>query len=305
MAEKKEHCKNCGKVIGGLEQAYVYEDQVVCHQCNESLRHPIYVEQTKRISGLGITALVFGLIACLGCWIPMCGIFSLPFAILGTLFGVIGIIIARLSKKSYVGLPIAGTIVSITAAFIVIAITSATVSSIDESSRIISKGLDQKEVALSNAGFGGETDSPTTTHYTVGSDEFSAKQYRQISLTTSETAPATLFITAYSDSTAKIQLATDSTMFPDDTTEGFERMEISVTYKLSKNSEENRSYWLMNIMKYHNAWYQGDSDKFILEAIYSDRLSLKLDKTGDIYRFDLEEAHQHLRKLRNILQGEN
>ncbi len=152
MAQKTEHCENCGKVIGGLEQAYVYEGRVVCHQCNETLRHPTYVTQTKSVSGLGIAALVLGLIACLGCWVPMCGIFSLPFAILGALFGVIGIIIAKLKKKSYVGLPIAGTIVCVTAAFIAIAVTGAAVSSIEESRRVISKGLDQTEAALSKTG---------------------------------------------------------------------------------------------------------------------------------------------------------
>jgi hypothetical protein len=62
----------------------------------------------------------------------MCGILSLPFAILGALFGVIGIIIATLTKKSYVGLPIAGMIVSITATFIVIIVTGSVASSIEK-----------------------------------------------------------------------------------------------------------------------------------------------------------------------------
>lgn len=132
-AQKVEHCENCGKAMEKLEREYVYEGQVVCKQCNESLRHPLYMTQTKSVSGLGIAALVLGLIACLGCWIPMFGIFSLPFAILGTFFGVIGIIIAKRKKRSYVGLPMAGTIVSVTAAFIVIAVTGLIASSIEKS----------------------------------------------------------------------------------------------------------------------------------------------------------------------------
>ena len=160
--QQVQHCGHCGRMLQKDERACVYEGQVVCHQCNESLRHPTYVTQTKSVSGLGIAALVLGLIACLGCWIPMCGIFSLPFAILGALFGVIGIIIAKLNKKAYVGLPIAGTIVCATAAFSVIAVTGATVSSIEESSRAISKSLDQieapsldkTEATLGNAGNG-------------------------------------------------------------------------------------------------------------------------------------------------------
>ncbi len=152
MAQKTEHCEHCGKVLPQEEQAYIYEGQVVCPRCNDSLRHPIYVTQTKSVSGLGIAALVLGLIACLGCWIPMCGIFSLPFAILGALFGVIGIIIAKLTKKSYAGLPIAGTIVSITAAFIVIAVTGSVASSIEKSRTTITEGLDKTKATLSEAG---------------------------------------------------------------------------------------------------------------------------------------------------------
>jgi len=155
MAQKSEHCEHCehcGKMLGKEEQAFVYEGQIVCHQCNDSLRHPVYITQTKNVSGLGIAALVLGLIACLGCWIPMCGIFSLPFAMLGILFGGIGIIIAKLKKKSYVGLPIAGTIVSITAVFIVIAVTGSVVSSLEKSRTTITEGLDKAEATLSEAG---------------------------------------------------------------------------------------------------------------------------------------------------------
>ncbi len=83
MAQKIENCEHCGKVLPQNEQAYIYEGQVVCHRCNDSLRHPTYVTQTKSVSGLGIAALVLGLIACLGCWIPMCGIFSLHRGIAG------------------------------------------------------------------------------------------------------------------------------------------------------------------------------------------------------------------------------
>lgn len=150
MVENTEHCEHCGKILRKDEQAYDYEGQVVCHQCNESLRHPIYVTQTKSVSGLGIAALVLGLIACFGCWVPMCGIFTLPFAMLGALCGAIGIIIAKLKKKSYVGLPIAGMIISIIAAFIAIAVFVA-VSSIEESSRVISEGLKQSEATLGKA----------------------------------------------------------------------------------------------------------------------------------------------------------
>ena len=151
--QQVEHCGHCGRMLQKDERACVYEGQVVCHQCNESLRHPTYVTQTKSVSGLGIAALVLGLIACLGCWIPMCGILSLPFAILGALFGVIGIIIAKLNKKADVGLPIAGTIVCVTAASIAIVVAGATVSAIEETSSALSKSLEQAEGTLGDASY--------------------------------------------------------------------------------------------------------------------------------------------------------
>jgi hypothetical protein len=35
---ENEVCKNCGRAIGKLEQAFVYKNQVICKQCNEKLR---------------------------------------------------------------------------------------------------------------------------------------------------------------------------------------------------------------------------------------------------------------------------
>jgi len=83
----------------------------------------VYVTQTKTTSGLGIAALVLGLVACLGCWIPFAGLLSIPFAAFGIFFGVLGIIISKITRRSYIGLPVAGTLVSITAAIVAVAIT--------------------------------------------------------------------------------------------------------------------------------------------------------------------------------------
>jgi DNA-directed RNA polymerase subunit RPC12/RpoP len=39
-----ETCSNCGRTIGSLEQAFVFEDHVVCAQCNDLLTK----EQSKK-----------------------------------------------------------------------------------------------------------------------------------------------------------------------------------------------------------------------------------------------------------------
>jgi len=36
---KIEKCANCERVIGKLEQAYLYKDKVVCLECNNSLNY--------------------------------------------------------------------------------------------------------------------------------------------------------------------------------------------------------------------------------------------------------------------------
>ena len=58
-----EKCANCGRVINKLEQAYLYQKNVVCSNCDETLRNqsvkappqPFKVEQTKSMSGLGVS----------------------------------------------------------------------------------------------------------------------------------------------------------------------------------------------------------------------------------------------------------
>jgi len=39
MAQKTEHCENCGNVIGRLEQAFVHEGHIVCEKCYEKLKN--------------------------------------------------------------------------------------------------------------------------------------------------------------------------------------------------------------------------------------------------------------------------
>lgn len=138
--------------------------------------------------------------------------------------------------------------------------------------------------------------------YEEGKDEFSTNTYHRVSLLTSDAAPATLFITVYSNATTEIQLATKNVIFPDDTTSDLSRMKLSVTYKFDNSDRTDKSFWLMNVMKYHNAWYQDDHVCFLDEAIRSDRLSIRLDKSGDVYRFNLAKAKIYLAKIKNELK---
>lgn len=166
--EVTEKCKNCGRNIGELEKTYILNGNVVCTQCNEiilppvgvSSQRPIYVAPTKGTSGFGIASLSLGIIACLGCWIPICGFATLPLAAIGFLFGFIGIIVSKTTGRSFASLPIAGTVVSVVAAFIFIFVTGVMTAAITESIDSVNKSLEEPyiEGSATQATYGGETE---------------------------------------------------------------------------------------------------------------------------------------------------
>ena len=68
-------------------------------------------DHKKSTSGLAVAGLVLGLIALLSCWIPLFNVITTPFAILGLVFGIIGIVATAPAKpKGGRGIAIAGTV---------------------------------------------------------------------------------------------------------------------------------------------------------------------------------------------------
>lgn len=47
---KEEICKNCGRIIGIAEQAFVCKARIICEQCDKKLRAPLEV-RTPRVRG--------------------------------------------------------------------------------------------------------------------------------------------------------------------------------------------------------------------------------------------------------------
>ncbi len=117
-----ETCTNCGRVIANADQRYFDNNRLVCGQCLAILRPPpppgplgyagAYNDsRAKSASGLGIAALVLGILGVLVAWVPFCGIVAIPVAVIGLILGIVGIILAR-SSQTGMGLPIAGTVLS-------------------------------------------------------------------------------------------------------------------------------------------------------------------------------------------------
>jgi putative nucleic acid binding protein len=65
----------------------------------------------KGLSGLGIAALVLGIIALPFSWVPFCGLAAVPVAGVGLILAVVGFIVSKTGGRSGVGMPVAGGVV--------------------------------------------------------------------------------------------------------------------------------------------------------------------------------------------------
>lgn len=97
--------------------------------------------QVKKTSGLGVTALVLGIVGIVGSWIPILNNVSAFIAALGAIFGIIAIIVISRSKgtKGGKGIAIAGTIVSVVAIVVVLATQSMYGKALDSASESLNK----------------------------------------------------------------------------------------------------------------------------------------------------------------------
>lgn len=68
---------------------------------------------------MGVASLVMGILALVVCWIPCLGDWAILFAILGIIFGAVGIVKAKKTNKGK-GLSIAGLVCSIIATTVVV-----------------------------------------------------------------------------------------------------------------------------------------------------------------------------------------
>lgn len=126
--------------------------------------------------------------------------------------------------------------------------------------------------------------------FIVGQD-FSNEKVTTLRVDSMEQRPSTLFVSCF-PSGINIQLAFNGTIFPDDISN--DGMVVSITHKFYTAEEAHTTNWHMNMMKYKDAWYRGDPKQFISEGIGAQQLNLRLNRNGDIVRFDFSKALEHL-----------
>lgn len=91
------------------------------------------VQNARGISGFGVAALVLGIMAVIICWIPFIGLLGVPLAAIGLLLALIGVVVSLAGRRSSVGMPVAGGVVSMLAIVIAFGMTGAAATSISES----------------------------------------------------------------------------------------------------------------------------------------------------------------------------
>jgi hypothetical protein len=145
MNDIKFNCPYCKQ---SLEAPSDLQGMVLdCPSCSKKIKLPaptvrtapevalqnVSVEMKRTASPLGIAALILGIAACFTCWIPFVGLLSIPLSMIGLLLGLIGIIVAGISKKTGFSYPISGIIICFFAVLIALSSTKGCSTAIKES----------------------------------------------------------------------------------------------------------------------------------------------------------------------------
>jgi len=133
LAEAKK-CKHCGEMLDGTPTT------------------PTVPSGSSEKGGagiaLGITALVFGILAFVIAWIPFLGLLGLPLSGLGMLFAIVGLIIGITSKRgSAVGFSVAGGALSAVALALAFSSTFLAAGGMAQMTEAMDRGRQRRSMA--------------------------------------------------------------------------------------------------------------------------------------------------------------
>ena len=95
----------------------------------------------KSANGFGIAALAMGIIGCISAWMPCIGLLSIPISGLGFIFGMVGLTVALIGKRSSAGMPITGSIICVAAIGIAFLATWGTGKALEHAASDLNKEL--------------------------------------------------------------------------------------------------------------------------------------------------------------------
>jgi hypothetical protein len=92
-------------------------------------------EAGKGANGLGVAAVVLGVLAILVCWVPLLNLLVIPLVFFGVLLALIGLVVALVNRKSGPGWPITGIGLNAFAFVVMIVVNAAVGSAISTAAR--------------------------------------------------------------------------------------------------------------------------------------------------------------------------
>ena len=133
---------------------------------------PETMSATQPTSAMAITSLVLGIIAILLSWVPIINNIAWILAIIGTIFGIIGLVqtAKKPSQKTGKGLALAGLILSVIAFVLVIATQQVYVDAWDDSFNIVA---DTPTAVTNDLSVEADSDAPDDTNATTASAKYS------------------------------------------------------------------------------------------------------------------------------------
>ena len=79
---------------------------------------------------------------------------------------------------------------------------------------------------------------------------------------------------------------------------------VSITHKFDNAENAYTEQWIMNDMVGGSTWFPGDYQVFVNELMAANQLNIRLDKRNNVYRFKVEGASEHIKKIVEACDGE-
>src|SRR5208283_4903026 len=134
-------CPHCGLDTVLFDPATVGSDEL-------GRTGGVVVQITGGVSPLGVASVCLGLVACLGCWVPVLGLVAIPMAGIGLLLAAIGFIVDRKSNRSFL---VAGVIVCIVAVVTTLVVSELTALGVRHEMQRIAREKQVREAAAAQA----------------------------------------------------------------------------------------------------------------------------------------------------------
>jgi hypothetical protein len=137
-----------------------------------------------------------------------------------------------------------------------------------------------------------ETSNPTelsTSKFSETEDEFGAGKTQRLTIVSLEPSEGAVTFSCYSGKSLQAQLFSKKTIFPDDVN-AQSGMYANVTYKVDTAEDSRSAPWEMADGNYKDAWLHDGVRTLISEMLNGSRLSLKLEKTSSVFRFQIDES---------------